>query len=164
MRPLRAIALATLVVAAPLWAAPSLAFTYADAAPRSVVAAVVADSTSYLALNGGSCNLPVTGGGTCEFTITNRGLEARTYSVTKLVDNAPASVASYQVTGGSSVISGATTSGNVAVGGSVTLTATLATCIPFCTGTKTVTWKIEARSGTEALETRNGFPMTLTYT
>lgn len=164
MRPLRAIALATLVVAAPLWVVPSLAFSYADASPRTVVANVVADSASYVALTGGSCNPPVTGGGTCEFTITNRGVEPRTYSVTKLVDDSPTSVDLYQVTGGSAVSSGATTSGSIAVGGSVTLTATLSACVPLCAGSKTVTWKIEAKSGTEALETRNGFPMTLTYT
>ena len=163
MSPLRLVGAAALVVAAPLWIVPSDAFGYADVSPRGVVATVVGDAVAYVAITGGECDRPVTGGGTCAFTITNRGTEARSYSVTKLSDASPTSVSSYQVTGGSSVGSGATHSGTVNVGNSVTLTAQLTTCVPLCSGSKTSTWRIEAKSATQTLAIREGFPMTVTY-
>lgn len=153
-RGMKAVALGVLALSAPLWILPTSAFNYADASPRAVAGAVVADAAAYVALTGGTCNVPHLTGGTCSFTITNKDVKAQTYAVVELTDpNTAFSSPSLS------------DPGSIPVGGATTFSAAVEVCISCVPGqTRQSTWRITATGGGDTHAIRSGFPMTATYT
>lgn len=135
---------------------PSGAFDWGGSGARSVSAAIATDATAYNAVSGGACG-SLSLGGTCPFTITNKGTVAQTYTVTKSSD-ADSAVSSYYFTLGSSVSSGPLSSAEVAVGNSVTLNANVNGCL--CSN-RAVYWTIEGSKAGVLNSQELRYPMTL---
>lgn len=144
-------------------AQPTIAFNAEKNVTRDVVATIATDTLAYTGLTiANPCVVNRLVGGTCTFTITNGSPKAQKYSVTKTLD-ADGRVSTYQVTGGSSVSSGpTTTASDVAVGTPVTLTATIGAC-PICTLDTNIDWRVDGAKANVIDSTRPGFRMVLTW-
>lgn len=143
------------------WAQPIAAFAWADLDGRGIGAVIVDDSSAYVSIAGGTCEVNVLGGDTCAFTITNKGNFAVTFTVEKQQDDR-SKVSSYSLTGTSSVASGPVTSASISPGGSTTLTAVTADC--SCDGqARYAYWLVSATSAGTLDASRDSYPMTLNY-
>lgn len=145
------------------WAQPISAFEVANLAPREVSASVVADADAYLAIAGGSCTALQTTGDTCTFSVTNKGAAPVTITVSKASDS-DGRIADYAIGGSSSVTSGGvSTPTSVAVGDTVTVTATVGACTGCAGGTSSVLWDVSGSDGATFDGERTRYGMTLQF-
>lgn len=120
---------------------------------RAAAASIVADGSAYNAVTVPSCSLLGVTGGTCSFTIANKGAVEQYYNLSE--DPNGAEVTRYKIGTSAWQTSGRVMApAPVGVGSSVTATADIGACIACGTRTATFTLEGEKAGFLNSIETR----------